>query len=109
MQITSSKEMLYAVALVAGLLAVAFSKRYWRGRIQDWARGEGLKLVTWRGAWFFEGPSKFLRSRNQHVFRVEVQTVDGIRRTAWLQFGTYWGFNWGSPLTKVEWTDDDSI
>ena len=99
--------MLYMAAAVA-LLLMLWSRSYWRGKIAEWAQSQGLKLVTYRGAWFFEGPSKFLRSRNQAVFRVEVEDANGIRRTAWLQFGTFWGFGWGSPLTKVEWADDDA-
>jgi len=22
-------------------------------------------------------------------------------------FGTFWGFTWGEPITKVEWSDAD--
>lgn len=91
------------------LLLVWLGSFYWRGKIEKWARNEGLKLVSYHRAWFFEGPPKFVRSRNQSAFRVMVEDRNGVRRTAWLLFGTSGGFYWGAPLTKVEWTADNKI
>ena len=59
--------------------------------------------MSFRGAWFFEGPSAWTRSRNQHVFRVVTKDRDGLTRYCWIMFGTFWG----EPLTKVEWSNVD--
>jgi hypothetical protein len=94
---------LYAAVTAAVVLLVWLSKIYWRRKLTRWAEGEGMKLVSYRGAWFYEGPSAFVRSRNQHLFRVVVQDRNGLHRSCWIMFGTFWGFTLGEPLTKVQW------
>jgi len=32
---------------------------------------------------------------------------NGLTRYCWIMFGTFWGFTWGEPVTKVEWSDAD--
>jgi len=103
---TPDKVMLYAAAVVALLLLAWWSTLYWRRKIERWAQSEDLRLVSFRSALFFEGPSKFRRGSSQHVFFVRVEDRNGIRRAAWLMYGKYWGFGWNTPLTKVEWIDD---
>jgi len=83
------------------------SRIYWRRRLSRWAASQGLQLVRFRGARFFEGPSAWTRSRSQHLFKVVTRDRDGLERSCWIMFGTFWGFTWGEPITKVEWTDDD--
>jgi len=97
-----------AVAALIGFV-LWLSRIYWRRKLSRWASDQGLKLVTFRGAWFYEGPSKFVRSRNQHVFRAVVEDRDGIQRSCWLLFGTFWGFTFGMPLTKVVWDDETDL
>jgi hypothetical protein len=96
----------WIAGLAVILLLVRLSRIYWRRKLTKWAESQGMKLVSFRGAWFFEGPSKFLRSRNQQAFRVIVEDSEGITHSAWLLFGTYWGFTWGIPLTSVQWDND---
>lgn len=81
-------------------------RAYWSRRITQWAENQHLKLVRFRRGRFYEGPSAWMRSRNQHVFRVATQNVEGRERSCWIVFGTYWGFTWGSPLSKVVWDDE---
>jgi hypothetical protein len=97
----------FTVGMVTVLcLAIWLSRIYWRRKLTKWAESQGMKLVSFRGAWFYEGPSKFLRSRNQHAFRVIVEDHLGITHSAWVMFGTFWGFTWGMPLTDVQWDND---
>jgi len=106
---TPDKYTVLEISAVVLLFAFWLSNIYWRSKIRKWAQSENCRLITYRQAWFYEGPSKFMRSRNQHTFRVEVEDRHGLRRVAWLEFGTFWGFTWGEPLTGVRWVDDDAI
>ena len=93
-----------AVFFIAALI---FGHMYWKRRLTKWAESEHLQLVSFRYAWFYEGPSAWTRSRNQHVFRVVTKDRDGLTRYCWIMFGTFWGFTWGEPITKVEWSDEE--
>jgi hypothetical protein len=106
-RITSQQALLYANMLVLLVLVYLLSRVYWNWKLKRWAESQGLQLVSFRGGWFYEGPSAWTRSRNQHVFRVVTRDKDGLERSCWIMFGTFWGFTWGEPITKVEWTDDD--
>ncbi len=98
---------IYAAAAAAMVLALILAQLYWKRRLTKWAESQHLQLVSFRGAWFFEGPSAWTRSRNQHVFRVVTKDRDGLTRYCWIMFGTFWGFTWGEPITEVEWSDAD--
>jgi hypothetical protein len=104
--ITSNQLLLYAAAAVGLLLVFLLSQMYWGMRLRNWAQSQGMQLVRFRYAWFYEGPSAWTRSRNQHVFRVTVRDPYEMERVCWVMFGTFWGFTWGEPITKVEWIDD---
>ena len=106
-RITSQQALLYVGMLVFLLVVFKLSRIYWRRRLTQWAASQGLEMVRFRGAKFFEGPSAWTRSRSQHLFKVVTRDRDGLERSCWIMFGTFWGFTWGEPITKVEWTDDD--
>ena len=53
---------------------------YWSYRLNQWSADQGLKLVDFRGAKFYEGPSAWVRSDTQHVFRVQVEDKQEIGR-----------------------------
>ena len=99
--------LIFAWALVLFVIAWKLTRMYWKRKLTQWAEGQHAQLISFRGARFFEGPSAWLRSRNQHLFRVVIRDRDGLERSCWIMFGTYWGFSWGEPLTKVTWDDDD--
>lgn len=99
--------LIYLAAAVSMTIALILAKAYWKRRLTKWAESQHLELVSFRGAWFFEGPSAWTRSRNQHVFRVVTKDHDGLTRYCWIMFGTFWGFTWGEPITQVEWSDAD--
>jgi hypothetical protein len=104
--ITSQQALIYATIAVGFMLVLLLSRMYWNKRLRQWAESEGLQLIRFRGARFYEGPSAWVRSRNQHLFLVTVRDKNGLERSCWIMFGTYWGFTWGEPITHVEWTDD---
>jgi hypothetical protein len=106
-RITPQQALLYLGMLVFLLLVFKLSRVYWKRRLTQWAGSQGMQLVSFRGARFYEGPSAWTRSRNQHLFRVVARDKDGLERSCWIMFGTFWGFTWGEPITQVEWTDDD--
>jgi hypothetical protein len=97
--------LLYAGLLVFLVVAWKLSRLYWNRRLKQWAESQQLQLVRFRGARFYEGPSAWTRSRNQHLFLVVTRDRNGLERSCWIMFGTFWGFTWGEPITKVEWTD----
>jgi hypothetical protein len=99
--------LIFGASAVLLVVALILANMYWKRRLTKWAESEHLELVSFRYAWFYEGPSAWTRSRNQHVFRVVTKDRDGLTRYCWIMFGTFWGFTWGEPITKVEWSDAD--
>jgi hypothetical protein len=68
-----------------------------------------LELVSFRGAWFYEGPSARTRSRNQHVFRVVTKDRDGLTGYCWIMIGTSWFHlrraNHAGAVGQLRWPD----
>jgi hypothetical protein len=94
---------LLVVALVlAGALVLFGGKLYWKRRIRRWAAAEGLTLVEFRGARFYEGPRPFFRSDNRFAFRIVVEDGAGAVRSGWLTFGSYLSF-WPTGRAEVRW------
>jgi hypothetical protein len=56
-RITSQQALVYAGMLVFLLVAFKLGRIYWKRRLTQWAASQGLQLVRFRGAKFFEGPS----------------------------------------------------
>lgn len=69
--------LMFAVTAVLFITAVKLSNMYYKRRLIKWAESQHLELVSFRGAWFYEGPSAWTRSRNQHVFRVVTKDRTG--------------------------------
>ena len=105
LKISVHQAMACAGVAVLLLVALKLSRMYWNRRLMRWAESQRLQLVSFRGAWFFEGPSAWTRSRNQHLFRVVARDREGRERSGWIMFGTFWGFTWGEPLREVIWDD----
>jgi hypothetical protein len=78
------------VFLVAAFfLAPIFNKIKERtqGRLDDWAKSEAVTIISQRGVRFYEGPSAWVRTENQNVYRLEVRDRKGQVRLAWVTFG----------------------
>ena len=99
--------LLFAASVAFFIAVVTLSNMYWKRRLTKWAESEHLELVSFRGAWFYEGPSAWTRSRNQHLFRVVTKDRNQLTRYCWITFGTFWGFTWGEPITDVQWDNAD--
>jgi len=97
-----------SVGVLLPVLLAKLSNKYWNRRLVRWAESQRLQIVSFRGAMFYEGPSAWRRSRNQHLFRVVTRDREGQERSCWIMFGTRWGFNWGEPLKEVIWDDDQA-
>jgi hypothetical protein len=91
--------------LLLGFVLLKLGRWYWSRRLHKWAADQGLKVISFRGAKFYEGPTAWRRSDSQHLFRVQVEDRTGERKNAWVLFGTYFGFTWGVPITDVIWDD----
>ncbi len=61
-----------------------------RRRVRHWCERQGYELLDWRGAWFYEGPGRWLRSENQYAYYIEVRDRQGLTRGGYLVFGSYW-------------------
>ena len=99
---------IYVTAAAAIILALILAQMYWKRRLTKWAESQHLQLVSASAApGSSKAPSAWTRSRNQHVFRVVTKDRNGLTRYSWIRFGTFWGFTWGEPITKVKWSDAD--
>ena len=95
------------IVVIAGLgaailLALVGGRTYWRRRVTRWAGDNGLRLLEFSGARFYQGPRAFRRSDNQFAFRVVVEDASGGVRSGWLTFGSYWSF-WPGGDPEVRW------
>src|ERR1700719_3563612 len=79
--------LIFAATAVFFVAAWKLGNLYWQRRLTQWAESQHLQLVGFRYAWFYEGPSAWTRSRNQHVFRVVTKDRDGLTRYCWITFG----------------------
>ena len=96
-----------AVPFVVGLgaailLATVFGRWYWNRRVARWAHEQGLKLLEFRGARFYERPRAFMRTDSQFAFRVVVEDASGIVRTGRLSFGGYLSI-WPTGNAEIHW------
>src|ERR1700756_2324200 len=96
-----------SVGVLLPVLLARLSNKYWNRRLVRWAESQRLQIASFRGAMFYEGPSAWTRSRNQHLFRVVTRDRDGLTGYCWIMFGTFWGFTWGDPITEVQWDNAD--
>jgi hypothetical protein len=98
------------ILMIAGIGLLVFvltrvGHYYWSYRLNRWAAEQGFTLIKFRGAKFYEGPSAWLRSDSQSLFRVQVENKRWEKVNGWVMFGTYWGFTLGEPVTQVVWDD----
>lgn len=73
-----------------------------RRRLQRWAEANGYRLITFRQAWFWQGPRAWRRARYQQDYRVVVHDAQGNRREGWL-LGTYSWLGLGSEQYEEQW------
>jgi hypothetical protein len=92
---------------IALVMILAMIVLLWTGqigakrRVTRWCEREGYQLVTWRGAWFYEGPRAWCRTEEEDAYRIEVRDRKGQTRSGYVVFGTWW--NPFSRKVRVEW------
>ncbi len=94
------------MALLAGgavFFVLNMGRKYQEAQLQAWAEENHYKMIDSKGAAFWEGPKAWLRSKNQHAYRITVQDEQGRRRQGWILFGDAWGM---AP-NKAEWNFDN--
>jgi hypothetical protein len=78
------------IVVVGVIIMVPLSKRAasnLQNRLNEWAKSEGVTIISQRGARFYEGPGAWVRTENQNVYRLEVRDRKGQVRLAWVTFG----------------------
>jgi hypothetical protein len=90
-----------AVTIFAIIFLVWTGKLWSHRRMRRWCEREGYELVNWRGAWFYEGPRAWFRTEDEDAYYVEVRDRDGLTRTGYVVFGTWW--HPFSRKVRVEW------
>ena len=95
------------IVFIAGLgaaivLMLVSGRSYWKRRVTRWAGDNGLKLLEFSGARFYQGPRAFRRSDSQFAFRVVVEDASGGVRTGWLTFGSYLSL-WPAGDPEIRW------
>ena len=71
-----------------GRLASPLTDRLSRRRVKQWCRQRGFRLVRWRDAKLFEGPSTWTIHHDR--YRIQVVDQDGSRRAGFLVFKHLW-------------------
>lgn len=94
-----------ACLVILPIVVVLFGRLTWKWRLTRWAAGQNLRLISFRGAKTWEGPSAWTRSENQSLFRARTLDSQGRERSCWILFGSPWGFSLGEPLNEVIWDD----
>jgi hypothetical protein len=84
------------------LLMLVGGRTCWKRRVTRWAGDNGMKLLEFSGALFYQGPRAFRRSDNRFTFRVMVEDAAGGVRSGWLTFGSSWSF-WPAGDPEVHW------
>jgi hypothetical protein len=75
--------------LVAAIFLAPHFKKFEQRKLQrlnDWAKSEGVTLVSHRGARFYEGPGAWRRGEYQETLRLEVRDGKGRARLVWVTF-----------------------
>ena len=98
----SSHPFLIVVVTAFSILVLVWTGQIWaRRQVTRWSQREGYELVTFRGAWFFEGPRRWVRTDTEHAYHVEVRDRYSMTREGYVLFGTWW--NPFSGKVRVEW------
>jgi hypothetical protein len=103
-------QLLPSVVILVGVVVLApyFKKTEERrkGRLNDWAKSEGVTLISHRAARFYEGPGAWRRGEYQDTYRLEVRDGKGRVCLAWVTFedtsGVFYKTN--IEITNVTWS-----
>ena len=94
------------IALCAGamIFMLLTSSVVWRLKLEAWALDEGVTLLSFRNAAFWEGPGAHRRRvAGEHTFRVEAISPNGVKRKGWATFVTRYGMSLSATIDEVHW------
>jgi hypothetical protein len=96
------------VAVMAFMAFIALSMA-WRGTrsesmMAQWARTNGLTLLSEERCWFFKGPFFWTSGKGQMIYYVTVRDPSGRTRHAWVRCGGYF-LGMLSDNMDVKWED----
>ncbi len=91
---------LVALAVAMWVWTIRKSKRM----VEEWARQQGMHLVSSEFRWWRRGPFFWKSSRNQTVLYVTVRMTDASIRSAFIRCGSWW---WGlfQDQMEVKWVE----
>lgn len=89
------------VSVLVFIVLLVTGRAWSRWRVGRWCKQQDYELVEFRGAWFFEGPGGWMRSENQDAYHIEVRDRQGLTRSGYVVFGSYW-WRWSGKV-RVEW------
>jgi hypothetical protein len=78
------------IVVIGVIIMVPLSKRAasnLQNRLSEWAKAEGVTIISKRGARFYEGPGAWMRTENQNVYRLEVCDSKRQVHLVWVTFG----------------------
>ncbi len=95
------------IVVVLGFAFWGWTMRKSKRMVEDWARQQGLYIVSSEFRWWRRGPFFWKSSRNQTVLYVTVRMPDGSPRSAFIRCGSWW---WGllGDQMEVKWLDEGS-
>jgi hypothetical protein len=102
--VVMKKVLFFAGIAAAAGIVLAWGRVYWGRRVNSWATGKGLHLVSFRGAAAFEGPGGALCRKPHPAFRDTGRDAHGRVRSGWLLFGRSWNpFSPPDELVDEQW------
>lgn len=100
-----NEDVIYGILLVLALIGAIWAviTRPWHRQINQWAEEQGFKLIKFKGAKFYEGPSAWRRNSDfREEFYITVEDQQGRKRSGWIVFESSWGLG-SYEYTKVIW------
>ena len=98
-------DILLAVAAL-GVVIWVWTIRKSKRMVEEWARRQGLQIVSSEFRWWRRGPFFWKSSRNQTVLYVTVRMPDGSPRSAFIRCGNWWVGLFTDQL-EVKWVEEE--
>ncbi len=92
-------------AIVAFAVVMGMVLNEWAKTILDrYTQDKNWKLLSARVCWLGRGPFMWTSSKNQYVYRIEVQDRNGAVYSGYARVGSYW-FGLLDPKVEIQWID----
>jgi hypothetical protein len=96
----------FVFALLAVIVVLALMWHFGRSNslLNQWATGNGFRIISQEYRTFFKGPFFWTSTKGQTVYYVVVEDQMGKRRSGWVRCGGWW-FGLLSDNVDVHWED----